>query len=243
MNYIVLTRPHEKSLELAKALKNELNKKTLISPMLEIKLTSQKVENINNYSALIFTSANAVRSFCKLNKNRTIPVYNVGLVTHKLLEEEGFETIHTVQNSVRELPSILSKNTYDDPLLYCRGDIVTHDLKDLIKTANIVELILYQSKKNQDFSKETEACFINSEVSEVIFFSKRTIEAFYSIIQKHPKHMEILKGITRTRFLCLTNDMIEYALKIADNMNFSIVWKDMRAAKIPTQDSIIEELK
>ena len=74
---LIITRPQEDAEPLANELA-ALGVESLLAPLLSIEASETKMPDLTDVQALLLTSANGVRAFTHLSKERKIPKYAVG---------------------------------------------------------------------------------------------------------------------------------------------------------------------
>ncbi len=186
--HILLTRPLDDSKELILKF-SSLNHKVSHLPLLQIKKKEIPEIDLNQFKAIIFTSANAIKNLdiSKIDKN--IFCFCVGIVTERKAKELGFQNIYCADGNVNNLKELILQNF--DPkigsMLYLSGEIVSYNLdQDLISENYVIKRIInYTAIPNEnlsdDFLKD-----IKSSVPEIIFiYSENSAKAFYSLIKKY----------------------------------------------------------
>ncbi len=186
--HILLTRPLDDSKELILKF-SSLNHKVSHLPLLQIKKKEIPEIDLNQFKAIIFTSANAIKNLdiSKIDKN--IFCFCVGIATERKAKELGFQNIYCADGNVNNLKELILQNF--DPkigsMLYLSGEIVSYNLdQDLISENYVIKRIInYTAIPNEnlsdDFLKD-----IKSSVPEIIFiYSENSAKAFYSLIKKY----------------------------------------------------------
>ncbi len=186
--HILLTRPLDDSKELILKF-SSLNHKVSYLPLLQIKKKEIPEIDLNQFKAIIFTSANAIKNLdiSKIDKN--IFCFCVGIATERKAKELGFQNIYCADGNVNNLKELILQNF--DPkigsMLYLSGEIVSYNLdQDLISENYVIKRIInYTAIPNEnlsdDFLKD-----IKSSVPEIIFiYSENSAKAFYSLIKKY----------------------------------------------------------
>lgn len=219
---VLVTRPMEDAGLLAKFLE-EKGYKVVCTPFLKVVFHDKLLNDLEHYSGLIFTSRNAVRSFCHNEKNRLLPVYTVGDATQDLALELGFKDVQSASGSVRDLKAILPSHKADNPLLYICGAHISHDLS----AEGIQSETLYRTEKIDKIDKNTFNMIKEGVFSDILFFSTRTAEAFVNFILKN----QLEQGVAHTKALCLGASMIK-SLSV-------LPWKSVEVAKSPDRESVL----
>ena len=105
-------------------------------PTLSISESNMEPISTEDYSGLIFTSANAVRFLKLKNNNKNIKCFCVGSLTEKSIRLKGFSNTVAASGTVNALKNIIinSKGDLDKlKLAYLCGDIVSYGLDKELK--------------------------------------------------------------------------------------------------------------
>ena len=186
--HILLTRPLDDSKELILKF-SSLNHKVSHLPLLQIKKKEIPEIDLNQFKAIIFTSANAIKNLDISKIDKKIICFCVGIATERKAKELGFQNIYCADGNVNNLKELILQNF--DPkigsMLYLSGEIVSYNLdQDLISENYVIKRIInYTAIPNEnlsdDFLKD-----IKSSVPEIIFiYSENSAKAFYSLIKKY----------------------------------------------------------
>ena len=127
--HILLTRPLEDCSEMIIKFQS-LGHRVSHLPLLIIEKINHEEVNFLDYSAIIFTSANAVK-FLKLNTlNKNIMCFCVGDMTEKKARSVGFQNTISAEGNVANLKELIiqSYDSKNKGLLYVSGEIITVDL-------------------------------------------------------------------------------------------------------------------
>ena len=116
---VLITRPAEDAYDTQRIL-DAANIQSDRQPFLSVHMHEVKIDTAQ-YDALIFTSRNAVRSYCKSNTARNITVYCVGDRTAQLCQGNGFKDVQSASGTLQDLQSLLAKQKFSNPILYLRG--------------------------------------------------------------------------------------------------------------------------
>ena len=132
---ILITRPLIEAEDLMGKLFS-LGHKIIHVPTLSISTANMEPINIEDYSGLIFTSANAVRFLKLKNNNKNIKCFCVGSLTEKSIRSKGFSDTVAASGTVNALKNIIinSKGSLNKlKLAYLCGDIVSYELDQELK--------------------------------------------------------------------------------------------------------------
>lgn len=192
---IVITRPRESAETFALDLQ-EHGYQCYIEPLLTVEPLDFTLPNLNNYEALLFTSANAVRAFAGTDEERNIPVYTVGPQTEEAAHDVGFSDIVCAHGDSSDLMSVVAHDI--KKCLHIRGQHVAHAL-------DIDSIIVYQTNPVGDFSDEFLALVAHKKIDAITLFSRRTAESFRALVQKN----DLFNALADTKLLCISNAVLE----------------------------------
>ena len=235
MAKILITRPEDDSLKLSQIIEKS-GYETICAPFIEIEYFKPALPSRKGYDALIFTSKHAVRSFCLLSKHRDIVCYAVGNSTAKTLKNSGFLNIHTADNNVASLIKILPKNL---KYLYIRGKNITQFFDEI----DYESVITYGAKQIDGLSDEVVNIILKEEVSDIVFYSKRTAESFIKYTRLHHSSDKLIHCLRRTRVLCLSDEVLKYVSQLSKSDEKQIIWQNIVGAQASSNESLIDLIK
>ena len=127
--HILLTRPLEDSTNLLIKFK-DLGHVVSHLPVIKIRKIEYKEPNFNDYSAIIFTSSNAIKNLNIDSINKTIKCFCVGSVTEKFARSSGFQNVIAADGNVRALKELIFQNCdkKDGKILYVSGEFIAFNL-------------------------------------------------------------------------------------------------------------------
>lgn len=105
---VLITRPVEDASPL-KARLAVMGLETLENPILKIVYNDEKSISLDGVQAILFTSANGVRSFTRCDDNRSLPVLTVGNASARAAEEAGFQQVESADGNVDALAALINK--------------------------------------------------------------------------------------------------------------------------------------
>lgn len=228
---ILITRPKEDAEILAGEIE-ALGFETLIEPMLVIKHVEVDLPDLSPFDGFIFTSSNGVRSFSSLSDVRDQPVFTVGEKTAYEAIQAGFSNVQSSGRDVTALVEFLK--TQKGMYAHFRGQDITKSLVGELsdfQEMEIKEFITYRAEKVTEISPNILKNIENNNVSNVLFYSKRTAKTFVQLIQ----NCECTSFVRSIKALCLADSMVE-CLSV-------LPWKEIQVAKHPDQGSMLELLK
>lgn len=208
---VLLTRPFLSSKEDA-LLWEQAGFKTVIAPLLKIFFSNTELPYLENYQAVITTSAEAVRALANLTVNREISLWCVGKASYKLAENLGFQNIFTCSSSNEENATNLlatlvqNLNPEKGPLLYLAGEFVHLDLKVELNQYGfeVEKVVVYQAQPYLDSWPIIQSHLRNLTIRGITFYSQRTASLFndFSCVNN-------LKVIENCYPLCLSSSIAE----------------------------------
>ena len=185
--------------------------KIIHMPTLSIASSGMEPLNTEDYSGLIFTSANAVR-FLKLKDNKKdIKCFCVGSLTEKSIRSKGFNNTVAASGTVNALKNIIinSKSDLDKlKLAYLCGDIVSYELdKELKKEGfEVNKIINYTSSKLTNLNNESIDLIKKYPPNIALIYSKRSAESFDEIIRKY----SLAELMTHCKVMCISKKIEEF---------------------------------
>lgn len=231
---VLITRPETDSFDTAQDIEN-LNYHVICEPFLKVSFNDFTLPDLNGYAGLIFTSANGVRSVLDQITDFDIPVLCVGNQTYDIAVQSGFKSVRNANGTVDDLAKLISTHTADKPYLYIRAEDISRDLKALVEGVRIEEVVTYHADIIEEISTLSRQVLMRGEVGYIMFFSKRTAEAFIQWIKNDPQSASIVTALKHTRALCLGDSMVE-CLSV-------ITWKDIQVATHPNRQGLLKLLK
>ena len=226
---IVITRPRDEATGLAAEL-NARGFDTLIEPMLEIVTIPAEIPALDRYNALVFTSANGVRSFAGRSDTRSIPAYAVGSRTAECLRIAGFADIRAATGDAEAMAALIDETLNPDAhVLHLCGIAVSRDLETLLGSTGIAvdRLALYDAVPTTTFSQPLVDALYACTIRTVLFFSTRTAATFGTLLREHG----LTDMISSISALCLSPHIAEEAAQSP--------WKQVIPAAQPTSQSLI----
>ena len=203
-----------------------------IDPLIFIESLKNISIKLSDYGALIFTSPNAVRSYCQSNLDRNIKVFAVGAKTTKLAKERDFIDVIDAGGDVIKLSNTIKNHLSPriKPLLYLCGKHVSGDLKGALETVGftIDKKEIYQAIEAKNLSEETKANIKNGRIEHIPFYSKRSALIFIELAKK----AKLVNYLTNITALCLSPSIETVAV--------SVNWKKIMTARNPNQTSLFK---
>lgn len=234
--HILLTRPLEESRELSEVLEKR-GYKIALAPMLEIvPLPFTLPEPVENFDALIFTSASAVRVFAATGSFRTSPkLYAVGPQTAQAARDLGFHNMEIAEGDSASLARCMAgHNDSNDPrmtrrMLHLHGEDVAADIGQTLEKHNIfiTSIVCYSARAAQALPPETIALLHARRIDSILFFSARTARIFLTLAAA----ANCIETLSSVRALCLSYRVVE-SLETAP-------WRDIEIAGTPDRGGML----
>ena len=168
---VLISRPLEQSIEFKDRLSG--NVRCVISPILEIQDTGQKIDP-TPYSSLVFTSRNGVRAASRLTNLEGLKAFTIGKKTADLALNFGMKV--TASNGGSEaLVSLIRSRHVDGKLLHLRGEHTTGNVAQQLCESGILTDELTTYRQGQLSLSKTAISLIRGEKSVLVpLFSPRS---------------------------------------------------------------------
>ena len=201
---ILITRPLIDSEDLMGKLFS-LGHKIIHIPTLKISPVKTELIDMNQYDALIFTSANAIRNLKVLNKEKNKLCFCVGSITEKIARQLGYHNTLSAGGTVNALKNlILNSNQINEKskIAYFCGDNITYDLDSELKREglNISKVINYKSEKITDLNNQNKEIITNHSPDIIFIYSMRSGESFMEIVRNH----SLYPLMTGSKVMCIS---------------------------------------
>ena len=201
---ILITRPLIDSEDLMGKLFS-LGHKIIHIPTL--KISSNKIEsiNLNQYDALIFTSANAIRNLKVVSEEKNKLCFCVGSITEKIARQLGYNNTLSAGGTVNALKNlIINSNQINEKskLAYFCGDNITYDLDSELKREGlrINKIINYKSEKITDLNDKNKEIITNHSPDIIFVYSLRSAESFVEIVRNY----SLYPLMTESKVMCIS---------------------------------------
>ncbi len=244
---ILITRAREQSAEFAQLLKAR-GLEPIFFPVLKIETPNsweefdEKLLKIDEYDALIFTSANGVRAFFEHCKNNFLKeklllktFCAVGEKTKSAIEAEGFNVAIMPENfTAKGLAEAIFKSKKSlKKALFLHGNLSEREIEtELLKARIEVDAVgVYRTIPFQPEDAEvlkTQEMLLKGEISVITFFSPSSVENFLKIIPQ-----DFLKNVA----IAAVGSTTEIAL-LKNGLKSDIIPKDGKF----TAEKLVEEI-
>ena len=202
---ILITRPLIDSEDLMGKLFS-LGHKIIHIPTLKISPAKTELVDLNEYDAIIFTSANAIRNLTVINEEKSKLCFCVGSITEKIARQSGYLNTLSAGGTVNALKNlIINSNQINEKsrLVYFCGDNVAYDLDLELKREGlkISKIINYKSEKITDLNDQNKK-IITSHSPDIIFvYSLRSGESFIEITRNY----SLYPLMTGSKVMCISD--------------------------------------
>ncbi|HZF35902.1 MAG TPA: uroporphyrinogen-III synthase [Candidatus Angelobacter sp.] len=235
----LVTRPEEDAAPLAAALA-ERGIDVTLEPLLAIRPLPEAPIDLAGVQALLFTSANGVRSFAELAGGRDLagwrelPVFAVGNATAAAAHSVGFARVESAAGDVNALAKLVAERL--DPnagaLFHAAGSAVAGDLAGLLEQAGFMlrREMLYEARPADQLSAATVTNLANGWFDLVLFFSPRTAATFVALARAAGGG--VVTGCGKAAALCLSPAVAAAAGELP--------WREVQAAARPELPALLD---
>jgi uroporphyrinogen-III synthase len=229
---ILVTRPQPGNAQTAAALK-ERGHEPITAPLLQIEILSQVDLDAGPWTAILITSANAMRGIAHLARDarRAMPIFAVGDRTAKAARDQGFTDVASASGEVGDLVNLVAARLSPPArLLYLLGEERSGDLAGALRAKNfLVDVVVVYRMIAARTLPEPAASAIRDGVDGVLHFSRHSAEAFLNAAG-NAGLLEI--ALAKPVHYCLSSQVAE-PLRAAGAANF-------RIAARPDEASLLE---
>lgn len=166
----------------------------------------------NGFTAMVLTSANAVRSLLDrgvLDQYRHLPVFAVGDRTAREASEAGFERVSSAAGAFQDLVNAMTIARVPGPIFYPTGKHQSADLAKalaplgvMVATAKIYDMVAIDALPSQVLAD------LGGEIGAVLAYSRRSAEIFATLAASLPREKR-----SRLAMLCLSESVAEPLLE------------------------------
>jgi len=199
---VLVTRPRFDAARTAERLA-ALRHRAMIDPVIEIEALPFEMPG-GNFSAIAFTSANAVRVASAHDAIKKVPVFAVGSRTAEVAREFGFENVGVAAGDVNALGEMLAAELPSGAhVVHLAGEDRAGDLPGRLARSGItVETkVVYRARVSRSLAPETVQAFREGRIDIVLHYSERSAAAFVRLADA----AGISDDIRKTRHLCLSS--------------------------------------
>ena len=200
--HILLTRPLEDCGNLLIKFK-DLGHAVSHLPVIKIKKLEYKEPNFNDYSAIIFTSSNAIKNLNIDSINKTIKCFCVGSVTEKFARRFGFQHVIAADGNVRALKELIFQNCdkKDGKILYVSGEFISFNLdKELMNEGYEISRIINYTVDHIDEFQNNVIEELKKNIPDIVYvYSENSAKSLLNIIKKY----QLIDSWMNTNLMCI----------------------------------------
>lgn len=232
---ILLTRPEPSLSILAKRLAAEgfdVHK----APLAIYNDMRVKFPPLNDFSAILFSSAHAVRVFCAQNSDRTLPVFAVGDATAQAASDEGFKKVWSADGAGEDLLRLVTSRKDDmnlTKILHPTGEDTAQDFISPLAAQGIMveRIVVYRAALVDILPDEAAKLLRSGDCDAVLFFSARAAAQFVTLIQN-----------AVMEHTCVPVSAIAISARVADALK-PLPWRNVHIASSPHLEAVIDILR
>ena len=184
--HILLTRPLEDSSEIILKFRS-LGHQISHLPLLSLHKVDYEKINFLDYSAIIFTSANAVKFLTLKNIDKKLLCFCVGSATEKKARSGGFQNVIAAEGNVKNLKEMILQNfdKKSGKIIYVSGETISTELdQQLLREGySIKRVINYSANHNENFDEN----FIKElklNIPDIVYiYSQSSASSFLNFIK------------------------------------------------------------
>lgn len=204
-----------------------------ILPIEDFSELIEKIDNLNRYDGLFFTSPKATEVFLQYFENKETnfrgKIYVLGNRTKLLFENKNFEIVYRAgANTTEEFINSFENNEFAGKrFLFLRGDRSLRTIPELLKEQSIVdEIIVYRTIENtidETLKNIINEKFSKKEIDWICFFSPSGIESFVKTFGEFsPEKIKIAAiGVTTAKKAAENNLKVEFISPKASAEDFA----------------------
>ena len=179
---ILVTRPQPGNAQTGAALKKR-GHEPITAPLLHIETLSEVDPDAGPWTAILLTSANAMRGIADLARRdrwRATPIFAVGDRTAQAARHHGFADVTSASGNVNDLVNLVAARISPPArLLYLSGEERSGDLAGALRAENfIVDVVVVYRMIAARTLPEPATKAIRDGVDGVLHFSRYSAEAF-----------------------------------------------------------------
>ena len=145
--------------------------------------------NFKDFTAVIFTSSNAVQNLKNIKNINHLKCFCVGEETAEFVKKIGFLNIQVAGGNYIELRDLIFKSCdkAKEKFIYVRGEFISNDLEGDFKKEgyNLKSATNYTAEPNLNIDRQLIEDLKNKLVDVIFVYSKRTADQLLKIILNH----------------------------------------------------------
>jgi uroporphyrinogen-III synthase len=200
----------------------------LASPVSEYIELPFDLPDLSAYSALAFTSAEAVRVSEKHFIQKNLPVFCVGEATAEAARTAEFSNVHAAKSDACALAALIAQHKNYKKILHLSGADIAEDIAPMLVEKNMIldRIPVYAARLLDELPPEAVAALDEGRVRAVLLFSARAAARFVSLMPEGAA-----AGI----------EAIALSPRVATGAS-GAAWKRVRIASSPTVQAMIDIL-
>lgn len=184
---LIVTRPASDGQRTAQALAAR-GHVAILAPVLEIHLRQGAALDLDEATALVATSANAVRALARRTHRRDLPLFVVGPHSEAVAHSKGFTTIHSGRGGVTALlPLLESQLRPADTVLFHAAPAQSTGTLEEELTARGFSLrseILYEARAASALPHAAHEALMAGTADGVLLYSPRSARIFARLVEE-----------------------------------------------------------
>lgn len=179
---VLLTRPAADAALTAAALRAR-GHEPIVAPLLTIEILSDAELGAGPWSAILLTSANAIRAIAEHKRRdelRGLPVFAVGAHSAEDIRAAGFADVTSADGNVDDLAKLVAARVMPGaPLLYPAGEERSGDPAGALRAQHLAVhiAVVYRAVVAENFPRPAVAA-LAAGIDAVLHFSRRSAEAY-----------------------------------------------------------------
>jgi uroporphyrinogen-III synthase len=154
----------------------------VLAPLMTIEPAPGAEVDLSGVQALLFTSANGVRAFAQVRRERDLPAFCVGNATADAARAAGFARVESAAGDVAALAGLVRQrlNPADGALVHAAGTVVAGDLAGALGAEgfDVRRVPLYRAAAAAALPDDAAGEIRAGRIDAATFFSPRTAETF-----------------------------------------------------------------
>ncbi len=186
--HILLTRPLDDCFEIIIKFKS-LGHQVSHLPLLNVEKLNHPEIDFDEYKAIIFTSANAIKFLETKKIKKDILCFCIGNATEKKVRAKGFQNVISAEGNVENLKELIIQNFNKETgkIIYLSGELISTNLDQLLSQEGYLlkRIINYKTTHNQNFNVE----FVEElklKMPDIVYiYSKNSALSFLNFIKNY----------------------------------------------------------
>ena len=201
--HILLTRPLEDCSEMILKFKS-LGHQVSHLPLLNVEKLNHPEIDFDEYKAIIFTSANAIKFLETKKIKKDILCFCIGNATEKKVRAKGFQNVISAEGNVENLKELIIQNFNKETgkIIYLSGELISTNLDQLLSQEGYLlkRIINYKTTHNQNFNVE----FVEElklKMPDIVYiYSQNSAISFLNMI----KNYNLQSSWMNTNLMCIS---------------------------------------